>query len=235
MDKLQLRTSTYYVPDILWSSYSDAGGTVAVNEALKLRMAGQFAVQGSNGLNILTSKTPPLGEPASAGAVLFTPGAPFSTFWAGGRIDALWGPFTFTGAYTQVGSSAAWRSPYGIWIGYNKMQVLDFNRAGERAWQIGAAYDFGFVGLPGVAFLASATYGENALDATTGKRLPENWEYDLELRFSGERFVQPDWLKPLQLRARVAYVDSYLNNTLSALTEYRVVLNYEVSWKGPRR
>ena len=219
----------------MWSSYGDAGGTIALGDALKLKLAGQVATQGSNGLSLLTSSRPPLGEPASAGAVEFTPGAPFSTFWAGARLDALWGPFTVSGAYTQVGSSAAWRSPYGIWIGYNKMQVLDFDRAGERAWQIGAAYDFAIVGLPGVAFLASATYGTNAVDATTGQRLSDNWEYDLELRFSGDRLGEPHWLKPLQLRARVAYVDSYLAGTTSSLTEYRVVLNYEVSWQGPRR
>ena len=216
MDRLRLRTSVYYVPDILWSSYGDAGGTIGISDHLKLRMAGQVAVQGSNGLNLLT-------------------GEPFSTFWAGARLDARWGPFTLTGAYTQVGSSAAWQSPYGIWIGYNKLQVLDFDRAGERAWQIGASYDFGFARLPWLSFFASATYGANAVDTTTGQPLPEKWEYDLELRFSGDRLVRPDWLRPLQLRARVAYVDSCLDNTVSSLTEYRVQLNYEVSWKGPRR
>ena len=66
MDNLQLRASTYYVPDILWSSYSDAGGTIPISEDFKVQLSGQFAVQGSNGLNLLT-------------------GQPFSTFWAGGR------------------------------------------------------------------------------------------------------------------------------------------------------
>ena len=216
MDKLQLRTSTYYVPDILWSSYSDAGGTIAIGSGVKLQLAGQFAVQGSNGLNLLT-------------------GHPFGTFWAGVRAEAEWGPIGLYGAYTQVGSAAQWRSPYGIWIGYNKLQVLDFDRAGERAWQIGASYDFGMAGLPGLAFFASATYGGNAVDATSGRLLPENWEYNLDLRFSADKLPLPEWLQPLQVRARVAYVDSWLNNSVSSLTEYRVVLNYEVSWKGPRR
>jgi len=230
-DGLLLRTSTYYVPNILWSSYGDASGTIAISEAFRLRMAGQFGVQGSNGQNLLTATT----ERSPTGDVMLTPGTPYSTFWGGARVDALWGPFILTGAYTQVGSAAAWRSPYGVYIGFNKMQVRDFDRAGERAWRIGAGYDLGFVGLPGLNFIASATYGANAVNPATGDLLPENWEYDLELRFSGERLLQPDWLKPLQLRLRLAYVDSYLNNTLSSLTEYRVVLNYEVSWKGPRR
>jgi hypothetical protein len=216
MDKLQLRTSTYYVPDILWSSYTDAGGTIAISEDFKLQLAGQFAVQGSNGLNLLT-------------------GQPFSTFWGGARAEAIWGPFSLRGAYTQTGSAAAWKSPYGIWIGYNKLQVLDFDRAGERAYQIGAAYDFKGAGLPGLIFLASATYGANAVNPANGQTLSQNWEYDLDLQFRADPLPVPDWLKPLQVRGRIGFVNQYLNNTVSSLTEYRVVVNYEVTWKGPRR
>lgn len=217
MDKLQFRTSTYYVPDILWSSYSDVGGTIPIDEDFKVRLAGQFAAQGSNGLNVLT-------------------GRPFSTFWGGLRADAIWGPMTVTAVYTQTGSTANWRSPYGIWIGYTKQQVLDFDRAGERAYQIGGAYDFKGMGLPGLAFIYSASYGTDSVNAITGQALPESWEYDLDLQFRADALPVPDWLKPLQLRGRVAFVNQYLNNTLSnALTEYRFVLNYEVSWQGPRR
>jgi len=215
-DRLQLRASTYYVPDILWSSYGDAGGTIPVSDSFKIRLMGQFAVQGSNGLNLLTGKS-------------------FSTFWGGGRVDAIWGPMTLTLAYTQTGSAAAWRSPYGIWIGYTKQQVLDFNLAGERGYEIGAAYDFKWAGLPGLVFLANATYGANAIAADTGRILPERWEYDLELLFRADALALPDWLKPLQLRGRIAFVDDYLAGALTnSLTEYRVILNYEVSWKGRR-
>lgn len=217
MDKVQLRASSYYVPDILWSSYGDAGGTIPISDSFTIKLAGQFAAQGSNGRDFLTGK-------------------PFSTFWAGMRADALWGPMLLWLTYTQVGSSAPWRSPYGIWIGYNKMQVLDFDRAGETASTIGAAYDFKGMGLPGVQLLASATYGGNAVDATTGRLLPENWEYDFDLRLQADAMSVPDWLKPLQLRGRVAFVNQYQNNSLSnSMTEYRAVLNYELTWKGPRR
>lgn len=217
MDRIQLRASSYYVPDILWSSYGDAGGTIPISDSFTIKLAGQFAAQGSNGRDFLTGK-------------------PFSTFWAGIRADALWGPMLLWLTYTQVGSSAPWRSPYGIWIGYNKMQVLDFDRAGETASTIGAAYDFKGMGLPGVQLLASATYGGNAVDATTGRQLTENWEYDFDLRLQADAMSVPGWLKPLQLRGRVAFVNQYQNNSLSnSMTEYRAVLNYELTWKGPRR
>jgi len=216
MNDLQVRASTYYVPDILWSSYADVGGTIKVNDDLRVALAAQFAVQGSNGLNLLT-------------------GTPFSTFWGGFRADAFWGPLAFRLSYTQIGSAAAWRAPYGIFIGYNKMQSLDFNRAGEMAVTAGASYDFKGVGLPGFVFLATATYGGNAVNPQTHTSLSNNWEYDLELAIRGDAMTNaPDWLKPFNLRNRVAFVDQYLNNTVTSYTEYRVQLNYELTWKGPR-
>lgn len=121
-------------------------------------------------------------------------------------------------------------------IGVNKQQVRDFDRAGERSYQLGARYDFGTIGLPGTFFLANVTYGGNAINANTGASLPDVYEYDLELNFRAERLEVPEWLKPLQLRARLAFIDQYAPSTLvQSTTEYRVILNYEVSWQGPRR
>ena len=34
---------------------------------------------------------------------------------------------------------------------------------------------------------------------------------------------------------RVAFVDQYRADTVTSFTEYRVILNYEVTWKGSRR
>ena len=215
--RFTFRSSAYYVPDILWSHYSDAVGIIPLAEDLSVRLAGQFMVQGSNGRHLLT-------------------GTSFGTFVGGARVDMNWGPFTLYGSYMQTGSAAEYRSPYGIFIGFNKQQVLDFNRAGERSYQIGARYDLAAVGLPGTFFLANVTYGANAVVATTGAHLPDVYEYDLELNFRAERLAVPDWLKPFQLRARIGFVDQYMVNTaVASTTEYRVIMNYEVSWQGPRR
>ena len=129
-----------------------------------------------------------------------------------------------------------YRNLYGVFIGFNKQQVLDFDRAGERSFQLGARYDLGAIGVPGTFFLANVTYGANAINATTGAALPDTYEYDLELNFRAERLPVPHWLKPLQLRSRVAFIDQYRANTpVASTTEYRVILNYEVSWQGTRR
>lgn len=217
-DALAARASAYIVPDILWSSYYDATGAIPITQDFKVRLSGQFMVQGSTGANLLT-------------------GHPFGTFTVGGKVDAIWGPIMLTGAFMQIGSAAEYRTPYGIFIGYNKQEVLDFDRAGERSFQIGATYDFKGVGLPGATFLANAVYGTNSVNPTTGAQLSQQWEYnlDLQLRAAQMPLDMPEWLKPLQLRGRVAFVDQYLGNTASSFTEYRVILNYEVTWNGTRR
>jgi hypothetical protein len=215
-DRIALRGMVYLVPDILWSSYYDAVGNLRINDDLRVRLSGQLGVQGSNGLNLLT-------------------GTPFSTLMAGLKADVIWGPLTFTWAYQQIGKAAEYRHPYGVFIGYNKEQVRDFRRAGETSFQAGARYDFASVGLPGLTFFANAVYGYNAINATTGAQLAEIWEYDLDLRYSAQALPVPDWMKSLQLRGRVAFVDQYLNNNVNSITEYRVILNYQVSWQGSQR
>jgi hypothetical protein len=216
IDDLRLRASVYHVPDILTSSYADIAKTLPITEAFQVRLGSQFMVQGSNGLNLLT-------------------GTAFSTFAAGARVDLMWGPATLWGVFTQTGSAAAYRAPYGQWIGYTKQITKDFDRAGERAWQVGVIYDFASIGLPGLLFTGSATLGDNAINPANGAALARMNEYDLDLIYQVAARTAPDWLKPLQLRARAAYVDQFLNGTLTSIEEYRLILNYELTWKGSRR
>lgn len=216
VDDLRLRASVYYVPDTLTSTYGDIVKTFTIIDDLKFRFASNVMVQGSNGLNLLT-------------------GRPFSTWSAGVRTDLLWKEFSLWGAYTQTGSAAAYRAPYGQWIGYTKQIALDFNRANERAFQVGITYNFIGVGIPGLTFLASGTFGSGALDAATGLPLPQNNEYDFDLIFQVAAKSAPEWLKPLQLRRRMAHVDQWFNGTYAQINDYRVILNYEVNLKGFRR
>ena len=216
LDDLRLRGSVYYVPDILTSSYGDVGKTFGINARLKARLESNAMVQGSNGLNLLT-------------------GQPFSTWSAGLRATLLLDGFTLWGAYTQVGSAAADRTPYGQWIGYTKQITLDFDRANERAWQVGLAYDFAGIGLPGLTFLFSATFGNGAINSTTGAPLSNNTEYDFDLMYRVASKEAPDWLQPLQLRGRMGLVDQTLNGVTTTINDYRLILNYEVKFGGNRR
>ena len=85
--------------------------------------------------------------------------------------------------------------------------------------------------------LASWLSGKRNVVVLTGAGLSTNWEYDLELAIRGDAMDNaPDWLKPFNLRNRVAFVDQFQGDrTLSSsFTEYRIQLNYELTWKGPR-
>jgi hypothetical protein len=100
---------------------------------------------------------------------------------------------------------------------------------------VGAAFDFKSVDLPGLLLIGSATLGDRAIVAATGRRLPNVNEYNVELAFRADFERVPAWLKPLQLRARAAYIDEFLNGTKTSRTQYRLYFNYELTFKGPRR
>lgn len=215
-DNLQFRSSAYYVPDILTSNYNEVLWSYALSGKVKVRLGSNFMVQGSNGLDLLT-------------------GTPFSTWSAGGRSDLTWDWATISAVYTQTGSAADYRTPYGQWIGYTKQITKDFDRANERAFQIGGMFDFAGVKAPGLTLKANGTFGSNAINAATGANLPNNTEYDLDLEYRLTANAWPDWLEPLQLRGRVALIDTSLNNVTTKTSEFRVIVNYEVKFGGAVR
>jgi len=226
LDTLRLRASAYRVPDVLTSSYGDIVRTFAVGDTLRLRVSGQAMVQGSE---TLSNRRGPLT------GMLTGTGNGFTTWAAGGRGDILWGPAALWGAYTQTGSGAPWRSPYGQWLGFTHQMTRNFNAANERAVQAGASYDLAGIGLSGLQVLASATFGDGALNATTGAALATSNEYDVDVNYRLAALAVPDWLKPLQLRGRYGHADQKLNGVTATTDEFRLMLNYEISFKGPGR
>ena len=207
------RVSSYHVPNILTSTYADfvwLSGPCPMR--LALRLGGQFMYQGSAGANLLT-------------------GSSFDTWSGGSQADLIFGPLTASIAYTQTGTGAAYRTPYGGWAGYTSMILQDFNRAGETAWLLGAALDLAGAGLPGLSFFTNAVSGRNAIDPMTGARLSDNNEYDFTLDY---RFVASHWpehLRPLWIRARAVRLEEKLNGTTSVTKDYRIIVNYEWVFK----
>ena len=113
-DNLVARTSLYVVPNLLASSYSDGGWTLAPSDDTKLKLSAQFMIQSGIGDELLTG--------------------PGFEAWVGGlKGDFTYGPLTLTAGYTFNGEDDNWRSPYGSWPGYTSMIVKDFNRAEEQA------------------------------------------------------------------------------------------------------
>ena len=212
---LGLRLSTYHVPDILSSGYGDATWSAPMPEHMQLVLSGNLMVQGSSSDSLI--------------------GKPFSTWSAGGRAILGWHDVTVWTAYMQTGSASNYRTPYGQWIGYGKMITKDFNRAHERAFQVGATYDFAGLGMPGLSFRGSGTFGSGAINPDTGAEQTQNTEFDLDLEYKFAAELWPGWLKPLALRGRAGLVEENLGGRPSSSNEYRLILNYEVQFTGGTR
>jgi hypothetical protein len=214
-DNLALRGAVYHVPDILSSGYGDITFAVPMPRHFKFVLSSYLMVQGSSSDTLI--------------------GKPFSTWSAGGRAILGWHELSVWTAYMQTGSASPYRTPYGQWIGYGKQMTKDFNRANERAFQIGATFDFHGVGLPGLSFRGSATIGNGAIDSDTHASLAQVTEFDLDLEYAFHAEYWPDWLKPLSLRGRAGLVTEDTAGRPSYVNEYRLILNYEVSFRGGKR
>ncbi|MFN4143868.1 OprD family outer membrane porin [Aestuariivirga sp.] len=221
IEELKARTSLYVVPDLLASSYSDAVWNHDLTEETRLRLSGQFMFQSGIGDERLT-------EPDYDG-------------WIGGiKGDVIYNGLTLTAGYTFAndfsGTEDGWQAPYGSWPGYTSMIVKDFNRTEEQALLLGASFDFEQVGLEGLVFTAAAAFDLAVGENSKGEDLPEWNEYDFtaDYRFTSlSENVEWDWLTPLWLRARYARVDTENpDNTRDQLDDFRIIVNYELQFKG---
>ena len=201
------RLSSYYGDDLLASTYGDVAWTGRVSEGVSLQLGAQAMRQESVGADLM-------------------PGAPFRAWSAGARGALTFGGATLGLAVTTMGDEGAYRTPYGAWAGYTSMLLKDFNRAGEKAVFLTAAYDFASIGVKGLSVTSWLVFGDGARDAITGARLSDNTEFDLTIdyRFTDERW--PDALRPFWIRARTAQLWERLGGVEARTYDYRLVLNY---------
>lgn len=209
---LNLGFASYLVRNVLASSYADAAWTAPLDDDTRLRLGAQFMRQGSTGDDLLT-------------------GTSFDTWSAGFKADLIHGPVTLSAIAMKTGRGAAWRMPFGSWPGYTSRIINNFNRAGEEVWAIDAAIDFARLGAPGLAMNASATVGNNAIDAASGTALSRNAEYDITFDYRFSAGAWPHWAKPLWLRARSARFEQKLGGHADVTTEQHLIVNYSFIFK----
>ncbi len=240
VDKMKNQTET------TWQAMSDAAGAAGSNrgvsvlgalfklgERARVGAINQYGHDTFNTLYIESGGSTDLGgdqglqlhgslqytNQASVGQALI---GSFNTWQVGAKVDIGSEQQKLTLAYTDTGDGAAIQTPWGGTPSYNSVIVEDFDRAAERAWRIGAAFDLSRFGLAGVSGFVNYVAGDSPDRGRNAS--PDQDELDLTL----------DWkpkggrLRGLWLRARVASINAAGSGAVDQM-DYRLILNYDFS------
>ena len=186
----------YYSDDIINIFYTEARYAVPLSEKTRLQFAAQYTDQQSVGDDLLN-------------------GTDFSADQYGLKGELAWGPSLFSVAWTSTGDGASMQSPWSGYPGYTSVQVEDFNRSGEDAWMLRAAYNF--QGVPGLSTYALYVNGNDPDGDTTYAKD----EVDFNLQWA----APPGKWQGLALRFRYAVVDQDDPDS-SNLTDLRLIVDY---------
>jgi hypothetical protein len=159
-----------------------------------------------------------LTDQRSVGSDLLT-GSAFDTQAGGARVALSYAGAILTVAFSTTASGADIRKPFGGSPAYLSLIESDFDRAGEDAWLVGLAYDFGRLGLRDLSAFFNVAQGTGARDPATGQARANEREFDLTVDY---RVTRRGWLEGLWLRLRGAMLEQGGNTQ----KEIRLILNY---------
>jgi len=186
----------YYSDDIINIAYLEAKMEFAAGN-LKPRVALQFTDQRSVGDDLLT-------------------GDDFSARQWGVKAELPVGNALFTAGFTGASGDTSMQNPWSSYPGYTSVQVEDFNRDGEEAFILRAAYEFPQV--PGLSTYALWVHGSTPDAAGQFSRD----EYDFNLQWAPPEGK----LKGLSLRLRYALVEQDAAAGTDDLEDFRFICNY---------
>jgi outer membrane porin, OprD family len=197
---LYLGAVEYYSSDIINIAYLEAKDAFALSERLRLQVAAQYSDQRSVGENLLK-------------------GHPFSTNQLGLKAELAFARILLTAAYTRTGNGSTIQSPWSANPGYTTVQVESFDRAGEDAWMLRAAYKFRIV----KGLTAYALYVHGSQPEASNQYAQD--EYDLNLQWK----ATSGKAQGLTLLARYAYLTQASPGGPIA-HQIRLVLYYTPPW-----
>lgn len=190
----------YYCPDIVNIGFAEAKMEFTMGGGLTPRLAVQFIDQRSVGEDLLLNS----GDDGQQYGI---------------KAELPVGQALFTAAYTNISGEIGMISPWAGYPGYTSVQVEDFNRAGEAAWMLRAAYEFKEIkGLSTYALWVHGTAPDQP-----GKHGRD--EYNFNLQWSAPAGV----LKGLSLRLRYALVKERAAAS-DELTDLRLICNYAINF-----
>jgi hypothetical protein len=144
----------------------------------------------------------------------------FQTYQLGGKFDLGAYGATLTLAYTDTGTGAGIQNPWGGVPSYNSVIVEDFDSAGERAWRIGAAYDFSRIGLAGISGFVNYTVGDTPDSGSNASVDTDELDLTLDWKPKDGR------LDGLWLRGRMAVINAAGPRAMDQV-DFRIILNYD--------
>ena len=171
----------YYSDDIINIFYAETKYAIPLGDDTRLQFAAQYTDQRSIGDDLLR-------------------GADFSAHQWGGKAELAFGGALFTAGYTSAGDDTDMQNPWSSYPGYTSVQVDDFNRDGEDAWMLRAAYTF--QSMKGLSVYALRGHGLGS--AGSGSSPATNTTSICSGRPGGP-------LKGLMLRLRYAVIDQELS------------------------
>jgi hypothetical protein len=190
----------YYCPDVINIAYAEAKAGIPIDDNWRPKVALQFTDQRSVGDDLLT-------------------GEAFSAQQIGVKAELPWKDALFTSGYTYVTDGANMQNPWSAYPGYTGVQVEDFNRAGEGAFLLRAAYKFR--PIDGLSAYALWVHGTDPAAADQFRKDEAN--------------VNLEWvpskgpLKGLGLRVRYGRVVQH-DGISDDLDDFRVICNYAFSF-----
>ncbi len=187
----------YYSSDIINIAYVEAKDAFALNESLRLQLAAQYTSQESVGENLLM-------------------GHPFSADQLGFKAELAFAGTLLTAGYTHTGNGTEIQSPWNRAPGFTAVQIYWFDRSGEDAWMLRAAYNFRLVrGLS-----AYALYVHGSRPEALNQYARDESDLNLQWKATSGR------LRGLTLRARYGHV-SQAGPVAAHADQLRLMLYYD--------
>jgi hypothetical protein len=206
---LRIDINNAYGVDTLNTFYTEAIYELPLTDAVKLRLSAQFTDQRAVG-DALLART--------------IDGRYWDTQHGAGRAQFIIGALTLTGAFSFTARGNTIQTPWGSSPSYLSMIDQDFQRANEKAFLIGAAYDFSNVLTKGLSANMNLVWGRDAINPTTGRSAPDQGEYDLTVDYRPP-FKWPGFLQGLWFRARTAI--NTQEDARATGYQFRLIINWE--------
>ena len=206
---LRIDMSDDYGVNMFNTFYTEALYEIPLSASFKIRLGAQFTDQRAVGDTLLPSTID---------------GASWKTQHGGGKAQLVIGDLTLTGAFTFTGKGNNIQKPWGSSPSYISLIDQDFDRANEKAFLIGAAFDFSNVLTKGLSATMNMAWGKDAINPSNGRSAPDQGEYDLTIDYKPP-FKVPAFLQGVWFRVRGAITDQ--QDARATGYQVRLIINWE--------